>query len=72
LLEAQPAHSAVAAIETLARKLGALLLSLGAMHFLNMFLFHRIRRRAQIAALPPPVAHHYRMPNAPASAYPST
>jgi hypothetical protein len=64
LLEADPVGSPVAAIETLARKLGALLLSLGVMHFLNMFLFHRIRRRAQIAQLPPPVAHHYRMPNA--------
>jgi hypothetical protein len=64
LLEADPAGSPVAAIETLASKLGALLLSLGVMHFLNMFLFHRIRRRAQIAQLPPPVAPHYRMPNA--------
>lgn len=35
------------AIEALALKLGALLLSLGAMHFMNMFVFHRIRRRAQ-------------------------
>jgi len=35
------------AIETLAAKLGWLLLSLAAMHFLNMFVFQRIRRRAQ-------------------------
>ena len=32
-----------------------LLLSLGAMHFANMYVFHRIRRRARVAAMPPPV-----------------
>ena len=69
LLRADPAPTAVAAIETLAGKLGALLVSLGVMHFFNMFLFHKIRRRAQIANLPPPVAHHYRMP-APGVAHP--
>jgi hypothetical protein len=46
------------AIETLAGKLGVLLVSLGAMHFFNMYLFHRIRRRAKIAELPPPVLPH--------------
>lgn len=61
LLRADPAPTAVAAIETLAGKLGALLLSLGGMHFFNLLLFHKIRRRAQIAQLPPPVAPHYRM-----------
>ncbi len=60
LLKADPATSAVSAIETLAHKLGALLLSLGAMHFFNMYLFHRIRRRTVLANLPPPVAHQYR------------
>ena len=34
------------AIESLSVKLGALLLSLAVMHFVNMFVFHRIRRRA--------------------------
>lgn len=43
------------AIETLAAKLGALLLALGAMHFTNLYLFHRIRRRGQIRLAPPPV-----------------
>ncbi len=61
LLRAAPALTAVAAIEVLAEKLGYLLLSLGAMHFMNMFLFHRIRRRAQLAELPPPVAPHYQL-----------
>lgn len=46
------------AIETLAVKLGALLLALGALHMGNLYLFHRIRRRAQIRLAPPPVAPH--------------
>src|SRR5215216_4947116 len=37
LLKAEPAVSIVGAIETLAYKLGALLLSLGGMHFFNMY-----------------------------------
>lgn len=61
LLRSDPAPTTTAAIETLSSKLGWLLLSLGAMHFFNMYLFHRIRRRAQLAELPPPVAPHYRM-----------
>ncbi|HEV8324436.1 MAG TPA: hypothetical protein VG389_22650 [Myxococcota bacterium] len=44
------------AIELLSQKLGLLLLSLGVVHFGNMFLFHRIRRRARQTVLPPPVA----------------
>ena len=44
------------AIEVLSSKLGLLLLSLGGMHFANLYVFHRIRRRAKIAVLPPPVA----------------
>jgi hypothetical protein len=39
----------------LAAKLGALLLSLGVIHFGNLYLFHRIRRRSQIRLAPPPV-----------------
>jgi hypothetical protein len=61
LLKADPASTVVGAIETLAYKLGALLLSLGAMHFFNMYLFHRIRRRAELAHLPPPAMHHYHL-----------
>jgi hypothetical protein len=50
-----PSVNGVEAIETLAMKLGALLLSLGALHFFNMYLFHRIRRRGQLRLAPPPV-----------------
>ena len=56
LLKAGPAASAVQAIEVLSTKMGSLLLSLGAMHFFNLYLFHRIRRRAQLPSLPAPVA----------------
>ena len=47
--------TAVQALETLAAKLGALLISLGVIHFGNLYLFHRIRRRSQIRLAPPPV-----------------
>ena len=56
LLQADSADTAVAAVEVLARKLGLLLLSLGLLHFVNMYVFFRIRRRATAAVLPPPVA----------------
>jgi hypothetical protein len=54
------------AIETLAGKLGALLLALGVMHFANLYLFHRVRRRARIRLAPPPVEPQLRMNGAPA------
>jgi hypothetical protein len=47
--------TATDAIETLARKLGALLLALGAVHMANLYVFHRIRRRGQLRLAPPPV-----------------
>ncbi len=62
LLSSYGAPTVVAAIETLAQKLGWLLLSLGVMHFFNLYLFHRIRRRARLAELPPPVAPQHHLP----------
>lgn len=56
LLKVGQAVSAVEAIEALSYKLGLLLLSLGVMHFGNLYVFHRIRRRAKIAVMQPPVA----------------
>lgn len=56
MLKARGSASAVEAIEVLSYKLGLLLLSLGGMHFLNLYIFHRIHRRAKLAVLPPPVA----------------
>ena len=48
-------HTSTEGIETLAAKLGSLLLVLGALHMGNLYLFHRIRRRGQIKLAPPPV-----------------
>jgi len=62
----------VQAIEMLAMKLGALMIALGILHFMNLYLFYRIRRRGQIRLAPPPVrpqAHldqHFRMEPEPA------
>lgn len=49
------------AIETLAEKLGWLLLALAAMHFLNLFVFNRIRRSAMAAVMPAPIVAHGRL-----------
>jgi hypothetical protein len=62
IMKATGGYTAIDAVEVLAWKLGALLMSLGVMHFANMYLFYRIRRRARIAVLPPPVAPQMRLP----------
>jgi hypothetical protein len=56
IMKASGELSVISAVEVLAEKLGMLLLSLGVMHFLNMYLIYRIRRRGQLTVLPPPVA----------------
>ena len=61
IMKASSATTAVEASEMLAWKLGALLISLGVMHFFNLYLFYRIRRRGQLAVLPPPVAPQMRL-----------
>lgn len=70
LLEGGTAVDVRSAIEVLASKLGWLLMSLAAMHFLNMFVFHRMRRKAQRAReLPmPPSGVLGRAPAPPAPA----
>lgn len=55
LLQANVAPSAVTAVEVLIHKLGILLVSLALIHFFNLYVFYRIRQRAQAAHLPPPV-----------------
>ena len=42
------------AIELVSDKLGLVLLVLGGMHFFNLFVFSRFRRRAQEGLAPPP------------------
>jgi hypothetical protein len=43
-------------IEALSWKVGLVLLVLGGMHFFNLYVFSRMRRRASIVGAPPPVA----------------
>ncbi len=43
------------AIEALSWKVGTVLLALGCMHFFNLFVFSRIRRRGVLSYAPPPV-----------------
>lgn len=49
------------AIETLAEKLGWLLLALAVMHFANLWIFNRIRRGARPAEISAPVLEHGRI-----------
>lgn len=56
LLQTSDASTAVSAVEVLVRKLGQLLITLAIVHFVNLYVFFRIRRRGRLAVLPPPVA----------------
>lgn len=47
--------SAQEGIEALSVKVGMVLLVLGGMHFFNLFIFSRMRRRATLRNGPPPV-----------------
>jgi hypothetical protein len=47
------------ALEELGTRVGLVLLVLGLMHFLNLFIFSRMRRRATLHRQPPPVAPSY-------------
>ena len=42
-------------LEVLSTKVGTVLLVLGAMHFFNLFVFSRLRRRALLQNAPPPI-----------------
>ena len=48
--------SARGSIEALSQKVGYVLLVLGLMHFFNLYVFSRIRRRTVLETAPPPVA----------------
>jgi len=43
------------AIELVSTKIGQVLLVLGGMHFFNLYLFHKLRRKSQLRFEPPPV-----------------
>jgi hypothetical protein len=56
-LEAQVKPNSVqATIELLSSKLGVVMLVLGAMHFTNLLVFTKMRKRAMLRHEPPPVA----------------
>jgi hypothetical protein len=42
-------------LETISRKIGVVMLVLGGMHFFNIFVFSKMRRRALLHTGPPPV-----------------
>ncbi|PYQ63823.1 MAG: hypothetical protein DMF53_09165 [Acidobacteria bacterium] len=51
----QKVTSTQSSIEALSQKVGYVLLVLGVMHFFNLYVFSRIRRRAVLEVAPPPV-----------------
>jgi hypothetical protein len=57
-----------ASIEVLAQKVGTVLLVLGGMHFFNLYVFSRMRRRTLLDALPP-VAPDACTPTTPAQSH---
>jgi hypothetical protein len=42
-------------IELLSEKVGVILMVLGVMHFLNLYVFNKLRRRGQEPLMPPPL-----------------
>lgn len=52
-------------IENLSAKVGVVLLVLGGMHFFNLFVFTRMRKRALESQLPPPFQPNYVTPATP-------
>ena len=62
LLKSNSAVDAKSAIELLVQKLGILLLTLAAVHFVNVYVFWRLRRRNEVRHLPPPVAPQRHIP----------
>jgi len=50
-------ETSIEASELLIRKLGILLASLGVIHFINMYVFWKIRQRREIDIAEPPVRH---------------
>jgi len=49
-------------LETLSRKVGVVLLVLGGMHFFNLLVFSKMRKRALLHRLPPPLPPQTQVP----------
>lgn len=56
LLRAEPQETAFDAVAYLVNRLAVLLVTLGLIHFVNVFVFWKIRNRAELRNAPPPVA----------------
>jgi hypothetical protein len=54
-------------VEFLSTKVGAVLLVLGGMHFFNLYVFTKMRKRAMLRQAPPPVRPQQVLNSAPAS-----
>jgi hypothetical protein len=68
ILRASRGLDAFEAVQFLVNRLAILLVSLAILHFLNVFVFWRIRARREQRQLPPPVAPQVVIPPPPASA----
>jgi hypothetical protein len=49
-------------LEALSTKVGAVLLILGGMHFFNLYVFSKMRKRALLHGAPPPIPAQTRIP----------
>lgn len=64
-----PVDSTQVGIEALANKIGTVLMVLGAMHFCNLYVFSRMRRRTVLTEALPPVGPDACTPVEPAAAH---
>lgn len=62
LREAQAPENLQGVLEVLSRKVGVVLLVLGAMHFFNLIVFSKMRRRALLHQAPPPLPPQAHIP----------
>ena len=62
LRERQVPHDLQGVVEMLSRKMGVVLLVLGAMHFFNLLVFSKMRRRALLQHAPPPIPPQAHLP----------
>jgi hypothetical protein len=65
VLKAGRGLDAFEAVQFLVNRLALLLLTLGILHFLNVFVFWRIRMQREYRELPPPVAPQVVLPAPP-------
>lgn len=62
LREGEAPQNLQAVLEVLSTKVGVVLLVLGAMHFFNLLVFSKMRRRAMLHHAPPPVEPQAHLP----------